>query len=256
MTGTLAFLKKELRETWSTHRLYVILAIFVLIGFTSPLLAKMAPDILGSMAKDSGLSIQIPPPTAVDAYSQLFKNLNNLGTLAVIFSLIGLVVDEKMRGSAIMMITKPVPRWAFITSKYVVSAGLVLLSTALSYAACLYYTLLIFHETHLATSLAATLLAMIFYLLVLALTLLASTVGRSLALSGGIAIAGVLLLSLLPQLNPWLAHYSPGALIGYQAKLVEGSVVLADTLPAVGITLALTVVLVALSVLIFGRQEL
>lgn len=256
MTGALAFFKKEVRETWSTHRIYVILSILLVIGLMSPLLAKMTPELVGSMAKGSGLDIKVPPPTALDAYAQLFKNLINLGTLAVIFSLAGLVADEKTRGSAVLMVTKPVPRWAFITSKYVVNAALVLLATGLAYAACLYYTVIIFHESLWAGSSAATLLVMVFYLLIVAVTLLASTIGRSLALSSGITVGTLLLLSLLPQLHPWLARYSPGALIGYQLRLVQGSIALADTLPAVAITLGITVVLVALSVIVFGRQEL
>ncbi|MEG3067224.1 MAG: hypothetical protein RQM95_03065 [Syntrophaceticus schinkii] len=74
--------------------------------------------------------------------------------------------------------------------------------------------------------------------------------------SGGIAIGGVLLLSLLPSLSQWLARYTPGALSSYEVKLVSGTAAFSDAVPALVITISLVVLLVAITVMVFQRQEL
>lgn len=254
MTGAMAFLKKEFQEILRTYKIYVIPTVFLAMGILSPILAKITPDLVKSLAK--GITVIIPPPVARDAYLQLFKNFNQLIILAVIFSLIGLVADEKVKGSAILILTKPVPKWSFILSKYAASAVLILVSTCLSYLACLYYTVLIFKEALFAASAQAVLLVMAFYLLILAITLLASTINRSVALAGAISVGAFLVLMVLPSFGAWLARYSPAALIDYENRLLQGTATIAAAAPALAITLGLATALVFLAVWIFKHQEL
>lgn len=257
MTGATAFLRKEFHEILRTYKIYVIPSIFLLMGFLSPLVAKFTPEIVKSMApKMEGLRIELPTPTAIDAYTQLLKNYNQIVLLAVIFSLIGLVAEEKVRGSAALILTKPVPRRSFVAAKYLASAVLILVSTALSYLACLYYTVIIFKKSLFAASAQAVFLVYLYYLLILAVTLFASTVSRSVALAGALSVGGYLVLSLLPSLHPWLGHYSPGALVGYQGKLIAGAATWRDAWPAAASTLGLAAVLFVLSIFVFERQEL
>jgi len=257
VTGARTFLKKEFREIGKTYKIYVIPIIFLVLGLTSPLIAKIAPDLVKSLAgSGSGVVIQLPLPTAVDAYLQLFKNFNQIGILVVLISSIGLVVEEKSRGTAVLILTKPVPRWAFIISKYIASAVLIVGSTLLSYFACLYYCGILFDETLFKPSFQGLILLLVYYLLVLAIALLASTIGSTSVVSGGLAIGGVLLLSLLPSLHQWFARYSPGALSGMETKLAAGSIVFSDAVPALIVTAVLAVLLVATAVVVFQRQEL
>lgn len=107
--------KKEFREIGKTYKIYVIPIVFLVLGLMSPIIAKIAPDIVKSLAgSGSEVIIQLPPSTAVDAYLQLFKNFNQIGILVVLISSIGLVVEEKSRGTALLILAKPVPRIAAI----------------------------------------------------------------------------------------------------------------------------------------------
>ncbi|HBG21681.1 MAG TPA: hypothetical protein DDW83_00270 [Peptococcaceae bacterium] len=257
MSGAKAYLKKEFREIGKTYKIYVIPIIFLVLGLMSPIIAKIAPDLVKSLAgSGSGVVIQLPPPTAVDAYLQLFKNLNQIGILVVLITSIGLVVEEKTRGTAVLLLTKPVPRWSFMISKYLASALLVIGSTLLSYLACLYYCNILFDETLFNPSFQGLVLLLVYYLLVLAITLFASTISSTSVVSGGIAIGGVLLLSLLPSLNEWMARYTPGVLSSMENKLVAGSIAFSDTLPALAVTASLVIILVVTAVVVFQRQEL
>lgn len=258
MTGTMAFFQKEFREILRTYKIFVVVPVFLFIGLMSPLLAKLTPEIIKSLAGTTpGLdTLVIPPPAATDAYAQFFKNINSMATLVVIFTSIGLVAEEKVRGSAILMMTKPVPRWAFIIGKFVANAALVLVSTALAYTACLYYTVIIFKNAMFALSFQATLLVIAYFLVILAMTLLASTVSRSLAFSGGVSVGGFMVLSVLPMFGSWMSRFTPGSLPAMQTQLILGQKTFADCLPALLVSLGLTAVFVALSVFIFQRQEL
>lgn len=255
MRGQLAFLKKEFLEILQTYKIYVIPAIFLLIGFTSPLLAKLTPEML-KMVNTGGMVIKLPAPTALDAYAQLFKNMNQICFLVVILTSIGLVTDEKTRGTIYLMMTKPVKRWVFITSKYLATATIVTASTLLSYLACLYYTKVLFSDAMLKPSLEAIVLVVGYFLLVIAITLLASTLSGSQALAGGIAIGFLIVLSLLPYSLKSLAKYLPSALSGYETSLLTGGVSFAKAVPALAVTLSLAVVLVVTAVLVFRQQEL
>ena len=255
MTGGAAFLKKEFQEILSTYKIYVIPGILLFFGLLSPIFAKIAPDLFRSMAK--GIEIKIPPPTSLDAWGQFFKNLSQTGILAVIFTSIGLVVEEKNRGTACLLMTKPIPRWSFVVSKFAASAVLIAASTVLAYFACLYYTIVIFKDALFTQSILATILMLAYYLLILALTLFASTVSRSLALAGAVSAGGFILLSVLPLLDPWLAKNSPGAIPSYLGKLVAAHPIpFSDTIPALAGTIGLAAALVAAAAMIFGRQEL
>jgi len=132
MTGAMAFLRKEFHEILRTYKIYVIPAIFLLMGFFSPLVAKFTPEIVKSMApKMQGFSFTLPPPSAVDAYAQLLKNYNQIDLLVLIFSMMGLVVEEKVRGTAALLLVKPVSRRSFIVDKYLASAVLVAVAVML-----------------------------------------------------------------------------------------------------------------------------
>ena len=218
MTGERPFFKKEFREILRTLQDLCDSGDLPLAGLAQP--HRRQAHAGSGQVHGAGDGDRAAPARGADAYAQLLKNLNQLALLVVIFSLIGLVAEEKSRGTAAIILTKPVPRWSFITSKFLASAVLVLLSTLLAYLACLYYTAILFRETLFAPSVQAIILVMAYYLLILAVTLLASTVSRTIALAGAISVGGFLLLSLLPSFHPWLARYSPGALPRYQGQLL------------------------------------
>ena len=188
---------KEFREIGKTYKIYVIPIIFLVLGLMSPIIAKIT-DLVKSLAESGRWCdhSKLSPPTAVDAYLQLFKNFNQIGILVVLISSIGLVVEEKSRGTAVLILTKPVPRWAFIISKYLASAVLVVGSTLISYFACLYYCGILFDETLFKPSFQGLVLLLAYYLLVLAVT--ARQYSQHFGCLRWLAIGGVLLLSLLP----------------------------------------------------------
>ena len=128
MRGYLAFVKKELLEQVRTCKLLILLLVFLYFGMLSPLMAKLMPEILSQMPMD-GITITIPDPTAIDSYSQFFKNLTQMGLIVLVLLFSGTLTTELSKGTLINVLTKGVTRYAVILAKYTVA--LVLWSFAL-----------------------------------------------------------------------------------------------------------------------------
>src|ERR687888_418463 len=118
MAGLSILIRKELLEQWRTLRLPVIGAIFLLIGLSSPLVARFTPEILKAVGGDQ-FQIVLPPPRTADAVDQLLKNLSQLGAFVAVLLPMGAVATEKERGTAALLLSKPAGRAAFLVAKLV-----------------------------------------------------------------------------------------------------------------------------------------
>ena len=145
MTGFSAFLGKELTEIRRTWRIWVIPGMLVFFGVTSPILAALTPALVRSMATSQpGLVIQLPPPTAHDAYVQFIKSLDQLVLIAIIITGAGVVSGERSSGTAMLALTKPLSRGAFVVTKILSQTTLLVAATALGTAVCLAVTAVVF----------------------------------------------------------------------------------------------------------------
>jgi ABC-2 type transport system permease protein len=247
-------LRKELLEQWRSYRLLIVGAVLLLFGLASPLLGKYAPELL-RLALPEGEEILnlIPPPTVADAVSQYLKNITQFGILLAVLMAMGSVAQEKDRGTAGLMLVKPIPHGAFITAKFL-ALGLTFASGILLAAvAGYYYTLLLFEPLEPSAWLGLNALLLVFILVYVALTLLCSTLTESQVVSGGLALAFVIILSGLGAV-PRLGEFLPGQLNTWAAGLVTANGEPAWT--ALGVSIGLIVAALVVAWLIFQRQEL
>src|SRR5260221_12895301 len=121
MTGFTVLLRKELLEQWRTTRLPVVATVFLLVGLSSPLLARFTPEIIKAGGGDQ-FQIVLPTPTAADAYDQLAKNLRPFGALIAVLLAMGSVATEKERGTAALILSKPAGRRALLAAQLVAIA--------------------------------------------------------------------------------------------------------------------------------------
>lgn len=255
MSGLVLF-KKELREVLRTSRIYVIPGLFLFFGFLSPITAKMMPEILKSVANSSGVQITLPPPVAADAFVQLFKNLGQMGVLAVILTIMGALAEEKSRGTAILVVTKPVPRTAMVWAKLASNALLITFATALAYVGSLYYTIILFPDVPVKESLFGTIALLAYLLFVAAMTIAASAVARSQIAGGGLAILGYFFISTLPVFGRFWAKWTPGGLVSMQTSLLAGKLTFREAGGPIAVALIVGLVLVVLGSMFFEKQEL
>jgi len=150
VSGGLVLLRKELLESWRTLRLPIVTGLFLVVGLTSPLLARFLPEIIEAAGGAELGSIQIPTPVAADAASQLWKNLAQFGAIAAIVLAMSSVAAEKERGTAAFVLSKTVSRGAFLASKVVAIGAVLGLGVVLATAVAWFYTAVLFEPLPVA----------------------------------------------------------------------------------------------------------
>jgi ABC-2 type transport system permease protein len=254
MTSFGAFLWKELAEVRGTWRLWVIPGMLLFLGVTSPILAALMPALVESMAASQpGVVIQIPPPTARDAYVQFLKNLDQFVLIAVVITGAGAVSGERASGTAILVLTKPLSRGAFVAAKIISQVTLLALATALGTAVCLAVTAVVFGGAggaHLVTAVALWLLYA--SLLVVVMTVL-SAAFRSRGAAAGAGLGFYFLCLLLSNWGPAARYGFLGLLPAMRGALMGGAVSTGWPVATAAVAIAMGAVV---AVRIFERQEL
>jgi ABC-2 type transport system permease protein len=246
-------LRKELLELWRTYRFLMLVIVVVFFGMSSPLLAKYTPEIIKMIPGGDSISLVIPTPTVADAIAQYVKNVSQFGILLALLLTMGTVVQEKEKGTAAMVLVKPLPRPTFLLTK-ILAIGLAFLSSLLLAAlGAYYYTWILFEPINLGLWLVLNLFLWVYFLVYISLTLLFSTVSRSQAAAAGLSFGVLVLLGLLGSFGT-IGEYLPSQLMNWGAGLMAG--VTTSYWPALIVSLAIIVVSLILSIFSFNKQEL
>ena len=254
MTGLTAFLQKELTEIRRTWRLWVIPGMLVFLGITSPIIAALTPALLQSMSTSKpGVVIHIPPPAVLDASAQFLKNLDQFVLIAVVIAGAGAISGERSSGTAILALTKPLSRGAFVVGKILSQTTLLVAATALGTAVCLATTVVVFNASEAGRLMTAVMLWLLYAtLLVVAMTLF-SAAFRSRGAAAGAGL-GFFFVSLL------LANWGPAARYSFVGLMPAMGNALTGHAMSLGwpVTTAVAAIVagVLTAVRIFEQQEL
>ncbi len=258
MNALLVSLRKEWLEQWRTRRLLISAAVLLAFGMLSPLTARFTREIVMALAGQDAVGVDlaqvIPEATVRDAVAQYVKNIGQFSVILALLLTMGVVAQEKERGTAALMLVKPLPRWAFVAAKFLGLAAGFGVSLVLAGVAAYYYTWVLFEPLPLGGWLALNALLLVFILVYVALTLLASVLARSQTAAGGLGFAFMLLLA-LPGVVPQVGRWLPGELLNWGGALAAGAPV-EPAWRALAVSAALIVAALAVAMLAFRRQEL
>lgn len=249
----LTFTGKELVEQWRSFRLLILFAVLTAFAMLSPVLAKMMPDIFAGM--DMGVQFTIPEPTFLDAYSQYFKNMTQMAVLVVLLLFSGNITGELQKGTAILMLSKGLPKSTFIAAKLSAQVSLWTLAYAVSAAICYGYTAYLFPEQapqNLLLSLFCLWLLVVFVLCVLTLMSVLFLHGYAPLLG----TAGVLILLLILGSFPQTTKYSPLALGSCNMELIGGTKGIGDVALPLLITAGLAAACILAAIRVFRKRQL
>lgn len=245
-------LKKELRELWATRKLLIIVIVMTVFGMLSPLTAKLLPDLLESVGENQGnVQITIGEITERDAVDQFVSNMSQMVMLLVILLSFGVVVNERDKGLMTLMFPHPIPRSVFILAKFTALLLAFGLGLLLSAGAMYFYTAVLFDALPFGAFSAMVALIGLYLLSLVALSILASTVGRSMtsAAASAFGLVGIVLI------GGTFSSLAP-------TKLIEWGGNLAKDLPtperwgAAGVTILVIVGTLVASCVVIERQEI
>jgi ABC-2 type transport system permease protein len=246
-------LRKELLEQWRTYRLFLVAIVLVAFGMLSPLLAKITPELLKLVPGAEQYAALVPPPTLFDAIAQYIKNINQFAFLLALLTTMGAVAQEKEKGSAVLMLVKPLGRGTFLFAKFAALALTYLAGILLAGLAAYYYTMILFSAPDLSAWLAMNMLLWLHTMVYVAITLCGSTLFKSQAVAAALGFGAMAVLSMLGAW-PTLGQYLPGQLIAWASNLFTNPS--ATSWAAVGVSVALIGACLLGAWAIFERQEL
>jgi len=247
-------LAKEFREQWRTWKMIVFLAVFLITGIISPVLAKYTPELLKMIPNlPAGLANIIPTPTLADSVAQYLKNTEQFGILLVILLTMGVMAQEKERGTAAMLLTKPVSRSAVVLAKWLAGMSIVVAGLIADGLACLAYTAVLFEPIPFGAFWALNLLLLVYLGVYLTVALMASTLARTQTIAAVGAFGGLIVLAILGSI-PRLSDYMPGQLVNWGNSLVlKGD---ANAWPALIVSAGIIVLALVIACLRFEREEI
>jgi ABC-2 type transport system permease protein len=250
----LSALRKEMLYQSRSKRLLVVFGVFTLFGLMSPLLAYFTPEIIKSLPGAEQIAGLIPIPTAVDAMTQYVKNLTQFGFILAVLLGMGAVVGEKEHGTIAMILSKPLPRWAFVISKFTAQVAVYLAAFTLAMIGTYYYTVVLFGSFDVLVLATISAILFIWLLTFASVTLLASVLARSTGAAAGIGL-GFSIVLLLSSYLPKVGPLTPGGLVTWANQLGSG---IGSAGNGGAVALAVVIILVSLltSVALFELQDL
>ena len=220
MKGFMALLKKELTEQLRTNRIIIVAGVFLFFGLSTPLMIRYLPELI-KMAGEGGMTIEFPPPTAVQAMAEYTGTMMQFGVLIAVLIAMGAVAKERESGTATLVLSKPVSYAAFVTSKFTALSFTTLIAVVLGGLACWGYTYLLFDGAPALGFFYQNALLLLYLLLAISLTLLFSSLFKSQLAAGALGLVATISLTILSSL-PWVGKYMPGELISWGNHLLAG----------------------------------
>lgn len=249
-------LKYDFLFLWKTKKIIIFPVIFGLFAMMSPLLAYYLPEIINMIPATEGISIQMPPATVGNAYSQYFADLNETVLFIVIFVAISVFIKEKTSGLLIQLFSKPVSKKRYVISKYISFMTLLFAALVVGIFCFSFYTYIIFEEMAIGTFLLANLIQFVYFAFIISVCLFFSVISKSylmaLLQSFGVYV-GLIFFSIF-NIVPF--KYLPVALIGQSSMIMFDNVNNNILWISLSGTIVITILLVLSSVKIIKKQDI
>jgi ABC-2 type transport system permease protein len=253
MRAFFAFTRKELMEAWRTGRFAALAIVFVLIGILSPFIALITPDLIRIIPGASGM-ITLPEPAATDSWIQFFKNVGQLGLLALMIVYGGVMANEFGRGTLVNLLTKGMRRPTVVLAKLAAASAVWAFSYLISAGICAAYTAFLWEPASLHHVFWAFLGPWLYGELLIALLMLGGVLFKgmmgSLLLAGG-AIVGMSLMDLSPVLD----GFNPVSVASNAQALLLGTSGFPAFAGAFASCAALVVMLTVASIVVFDKKQ-
>jgi ABC-2 type transport system permease protein len=246
--------RKEWTESLRSYRLLIVVVVLIFFGLTSPLQTKLLPQVLSAaLPPGTDISSIMPTPTVSDAIAQYIKNMSQFDLILALLLGMGAVAQEKDKGTAAMMLVKPLPRGSFLGAKFLGLAAVFAIAIAIAGIGSYYYTGLLFESMQILPWLVLNLFLFVYVLVILAITLFCSTITKSQAAAGGMAV-GIIVIGFILGIIRNFGKYLPGELNSWSARLMHGAT--NGSWAALAVTIVLIVMPLLAAWLIFKGQEL
>lgn len=248
MKVTSVLIKKELVGLWKSKKIIYIPVVFMLYMVIQPITNYFMEDILkmGGGLPD-GAIFSMPELTGGEIMGAVLSQLNTLGVLLIIITVMGAINDERKNGSLSILLVRPVSLYSLIASKLVSNSFLLIFSFISGYLLSLFYTTTLFDVVSWDLVLKSALLYCLYILFIVSCVVCTSALLTS---NGAISIVNVFIIGGLSIVSGWFVDtlkYSPTNLSTYAVSVVSGERNLDDLWGCVIVTLIVMLILYFIS---------
>jgi len=254
------FFKKEITELIKTIKGVVLAVIFLVVGISSPLLAKLTPEILKisgiDISEEVMLSMGINPiPTSSDSYAQFFGNFNQIGLLALIIVFAGVVANEKSKNTAAYILTQNISRRTFILSKFASSVVFTFVSVIITIGAQIFYTNYLFEDKiiEIKSVMIFSGLLLLYLIFILSIVIFSSVMTKTVTSSTFVAFLIFIAANLMTGI-PKIGKYMPPNINNF--GILTQTVTVNDLIVNIIITAICSIAFIVAGLELFNRQEL
>lgn len=220
MNGFRVVLAKELEEILRTHRALAIFATLLTFALGGMISLLFLPELL-SLAEET--AITFPEQTVLDALASYHGNVIQIGLIAVVLVAMGSVARERERGTAVLVLSKPVSTAAYVLAKITAYVATVLVVGLILGALAVFYAAQLFPGEADTTGSWVMVGTEVLYLAFVATVGVASScMTRSQFKAAGIAFVALLALTAGSGL-PLIGQFLPGAVTAWGASLMQGA---------------------------------
>lgn len=253
MRGFIAFIKKELLENTRNYRILIMLAIFLIFGLMSPLLAKFTPQMMEALMPN--LAEAFENPTALDSWTQFYKNVSSLGFSLAIILFSNCLSSEYAKGTLTIVLTKGLSRPAVVLSKFTAAAIIFTVSYWLSFGVTYGYTAYLWPGASLPNVFFAAFSLWIAGLMYLCILMFGCVLFRQAFTSILFLLVVSVVMGLAEQIE-LTAGYSPIILVSRNIDLLSGAVAISYfTIPLI-VSVVMSVALLMMSIVVFNKKQL
>lgn len=253
MSKFITLVKKEFLEQKKTNRLLILIILFAFFAISSPIMAKLMPQIFKNISTPD-IIFNLPEPTAKDAVDQFVKNISQLISFVLVFMLAGAISDEKSKKTLEIVLAKPIKRSTFIIAKFASYLASVKISFSFSAIIFYIYTSSMFGGLNLGRFAILSLLLLFNLLFISSVTLMGSAISKSTIAAAGIGFAGMILFGTIAGYIKPISKYAPDYIIRHYTELISNGWDI-KFLPSAITSIILIFVFVIVSILVFKRQE-
>lgn len=249
-----SLIKKEALENVRTKRFLVMVILFLFIGLISPLTAKLTPVILEVILPEN-TDIRMANPSEIDSWVQFFKNINQIGMFGMTILLSTQITNEFQKGTLINLLSKGLPRFQVIISKWFFDIIMWICSYAICFFIAFAYTGYFFENTFPTGRIfMAALLPFIFGIFLISIEILGSVITEN-VIGTLTFVAGSIIIQFILSLKDEIVKYMPIALIGKPVNLIKG-IGFDDYFVPIITTSGLIFIFLILSIVIMNKKQI
>lgn len=192
-------------------------------------------------------------PTALDSWTQFYKNVSSLGFSLTLILFSSWLSNEYARGTLVIMLTKGLSRSAVVMSKMSVAAVLLTVSYWLSFGITYAYTSYFWPESSLPHVFFAGFSLWVAGLLYLGILMLGCVLFQQAFTSIIFLLIMTIVMGLVEQIEQ-TAGYSPVILVSKNIDLLSGTVTTSYFITPLVISISIIVLLLTVAISVFNKK--